>query len=156
MNFDIILSPHCMSEMKDTSHKSWSGCKWKKISLNLLPQVVVAWVLTEMRVQEVPEKPQKDVMVLWRSENRYIETQLPRQLKHLKNFSSKLGQISDISGSGKWISGVKYPRARLNLWSLLSIWRRRFPSLVPSCRQTSRLLIFERSECSQGHQRRLQ
>ena len=45
MNFDIILSPRSMREMKDTSLNDWSGCKWKKIGMNLLPQKVEEWVL---------------------------------------------------------------------------------------------------------------
>ena len=43
MNFGIILIPHCMREMKDISLKNWSGCKWKTLSLNLLPQEVEEW-----------------------------------------------------------------------------------------------------------------
>ena len=36
-----------MREMKDLSLslKNWSGCIWKNISLDLLPQVVEDWAL---------------------------------------------------------------------------------------------------------------
>ena len=40
MIFGINLSPPRILEKKDTSLKSWSGCKWKKTSLDLLPHVV--------------------------------------------------------------------------------------------------------------------
>ena len=43
LNLRIILRPHSMCETKDIPLKSWSGCKWKKISLDLLPQVVEEW-----------------------------------------------------------------------------------------------------------------
>ena len=47
MKFGITLNPHSMREMKETSHNSWSGCKWKSISLNPLQHVGEEWVVDD-------------------------------------------------------------------------------------------------------------
>ena len=45
LNVGIILSPQNMREMIYTSVKSWSGCRWKKPSLDLLTHAVDERVL---------------------------------------------------------------------------------------------------------------
>ena len=54
----------------------------------------------------------KVLMFLWRSQNEWREAQQPRKRK-LNIFCSKPGLISEISGSGECISGVKYPRLQV-------------------------------------------
>ena len=51
-NCGIFLNLHSRREMKDISLKSWR-CKWKNISVDLLPQIVEEWILmTPTRLKE--------------------------------------------------------------------------------------------------------
>ena len=52
------------------------------------------------------------LMFRWRSQNKWRATQHPRKRK-LKNLSSKPGLISETSGSGEKVSGVKCLRVQV-------------------------------------------
>ena len=65
-----------------------------------------------------PREPLKVPVFLWERTSTNGEIPLPRKRK-LKNLISKLGLISETSGSGEEISGMKYPHVqvvRLKQW----------------------------------------